>query len=144
MSKQRKDINLCGNRLNPKAVKLANQELLKNNPQLFDYTNRKMRKLTMEWSDTMYRKEWMDAYLKYAKIEAKRPVSSSVPDGMLVSDLAWSKVEVSIKIRWWSTPKKFNFIRAVSEVEKCYECLDIGIETHKKINSDQWFVSYFS
>jgi len=140
----RKAINLRGNRLDPKAVKLANQELLKNNPQLFDYTNKKMRKLTLEWSDTLYRREWMDAYLKYAKIEAKRPVSSSVPDGMLVSDFAWSKVEVSIKIRWWSTPKKFNFIRAVSEVEKCYECLDVGIETHKKINSDQWFVSYFS
>ena len=138
MSKQRKDINLIGKKLNPEAVELANRELLKNNPQLYDYSTHNIRKLNLGWSDYLYRKEWMNAYIKYSKLKIKKPVEG------LISDQKWNKVEVSIKISWWSSPKKFSFQRAVSEVEKCYECLDVAIDTHKKINADQWIVSYFS
>lgn len=142
MSKHRKDIDLRGKKLDMEAVKLANEELKKSNPHLYDYTTRGVRKLTYDQRGYLYRKEWMNAYLKYSKIKTKEPIE------VLMADIKWSQVKVTIKARWWPSPVVFTFGEALDEINKCYAILDDAIEAHKRINSS-WttgfgVVSYLS
>jgi hypothetical protein len=135
MSKHRKDIDLRGKKLDMEAVKLANEELKKSNQHLYDYTTRGVRKLTYDHRGYLYRKEWMNAYLKYSKIKTKEPIE------VLMADIKWSQVKVTIKARWWPSPVVFTFGEALDEIKKCYEILDNAIEAHKRINSS-WKTGY--
>ena len=49
------------------AVAKADAELLANNSHLYNYEAGRVRRLTMDRGDYIYRQEWMDSYLKHAK-----------------------------------------------------------------------------